>query len=308
MVPPLFLHEHREAGCFSVLPDRKFYRVGNLFIKRTMRRHEWQKMSRTWVVTPSASIPQRYRNDVAIQQYLRERTNIPLPAFAQTFEDDGAMYLVAEFVEGVGMNELPEADRRVVQKELQQHIETLKSLRSDTPGVPGISDDQLLVAPPRLFNFRWNYHTCWRPRSDVKGDFVFCHGDLGQHNVLVDPKTLKIAAIIDWEFGGFWPEWFEWPFWTRPGGSYAHEGEEDDTERCREWLLANCEAVEQSHLPTLKDKLGSIPSTPEDSEDEGPSEKGRTQGGKETTALQGAEPSTQEAAPDMPCEQAEPAR
>lgn len=91
MVPPLFLHEHREAGCFSVLPDRKFYRVGNLFIKRTMRRHEWQKMSRTWVVTPSVSIPQRYRNDVAIQQYLRERTNIPLPAFAQTFEDDGAM-------------------------------------------------------------------------------------------------------------------------------------------------------------------------------------------------------------------------
>lgn len=197
------------------------------------------------------------------------------------------MYLVAEFVEGVGMNELPEADRRVVQKELQQHIETLKSLRSDTPGVPGISDDQLLVAPPRLFNFRWNYHTCWRPRSDVKGDFVFCHGDLGQHNVLVDPKTLKIAAIIDWEFGGFWPEWFEWPFWTRPGGSYAHEGEEDDTERCREWLLANCEAVEQSHLPTLKDKLGSMPSTSEDSEDEGPSEKGRAQGGEETTAQGG---------------------
>lgn len=114
--------------------------------------------------------------------------------------------------------------------------------------------------------------------------------------MLVDPKTLKIAAIIDWEFGGFWPEWFEWPFWTRPGGSYAHEGEEDDTERCREWLLANCEAVEQSHLPTLKDKLGSMPSTPEDSEDEGPSEKGRAQGGEETTALRGEEPSTQEAA------------
>ncbi len=141
MAPPLFLHDHREAGCFAVHPDREFYRVGNLFIKRTMRQHEWQKMSRTWVVTPSASLPQRYRNDVAIQRYLRARTNIPLPAFAQTFEDDGAMYLVAEFVEGVGMNELPEEDRRVVQKELQQHIETLKALRFDTPGLPGISDD-----------------------------------------------------------------------------------------------------------------------------------------------------------------------
>ena len=116
-----------------------------------------------------------------------------------------------------------------------------------------------------------------------------CYGDLGQHNVLVDPKTLKIAAIIDWEFGGFWPEWFEWPFWTRPGGSYVHGGEEDDTEHCREWLLANCEAVEQSYLPTLKDKLGSMPSTPEVSEDEGPSEKGI-----EPTAQEGEELTTRE--------------
>ena len=45
---------------------------------------------------------------------------------------------------------------------------------------------------------------------------------------------------------------------TRPGGSYVHEGEEDDTERCREWLLANCETVEQTHLPTLKEKLASV--------------------------------------------------
>ena len=63
-------------------------------------------------------------------------------------------------------------------------------------------------------------------------------------------------------------------FLDAPRQKLSHEGEEDDTECCREWLLANCEAVEQSHLPTLKDKLGSMPSTPEDSEDEGPIEKG----------------------------------
>lgn len=83
------------------------------------------------VVTPSAALLQRFRTDVAVQQYLRERTKIPLPAFVSTLEEDGAMYLVIWFVEGVGMNELPEKDRKVVQKELQQHIETLKSLRSD---------------------------------------------------------------------------------------------------------------------------------------------------------------------------------
>ncbi|KAK4135082.1 hypothetical protein BT67DRAFT_441514 [Trichocladium antarcticum] len=88
--------------------------------------------------------PQRYQNDVAIQQYLRERTNIPLPAFTQAFEDDGAMYLVSQFVEGIGMGELPKEDQQLVQKELHRHIETLKSLRSNSPGLPGISDDQLL--------------------------------------------------------------------------------------------------------------------------------------------------------------------
>lgn len=141
------------------------------------------------VVTPSAALPQRFRTDVAVQQYLREQTNIPLPAFVSTFEDDGAMYLVMEFVEGVGMNELPEKDRGVVEKELQQHMRTLKSLRSDTPGVPG---EQLMIAPQRVCDMSWNYHTCWRPRSDVKGDFVFCHNDLGQHNVLVDPFAHRL--------------------------------------------------------------------------------------------------------------------
>ncbi|KAL2187932.1 hypothetical protein L209DRAFT_772336 [Thermothelomyces heterothallicus CBS 203.75] len=228
MPTPNFLHENREPGCWAVLADRKFFSLPKLF------------------------------------QYLRERTNIPLPAFASAFEDDGAIYLAMEFVQGVRMDELSEDDQRVVEKELLQHVETLKSLRSDTPGVPG---EPLMIAPQRVCDFHWKYHSAWRPRSGVKGDFVFCHNDLGQHNVLVDPKTLKITAIIDWEFGGFWPEWFERPFWSRRGNSYTLEGEEDDTERCREWLMANCEEVEQPHLPTFYDKLNSMPGGPNNSGD-----------------------------------------
>ncbi|KND86416.1 hypothetical protein TOPH_08962 [Tolypocladium ophioglossoides CBS 100239] len=58
-----------------------------------------------------------------------------------------------------------------------------------------------------------------------------------------DPSTLRIKAIIDWEFGGFWPEWFERPFWKRPGPSVALEGEEDDVQRCRDWLTTHCAEV-----------------------------------------------------------------
>jgi hypothetical protein len=149
----------------------------------------------------------------------------------------------------------------VVTEELLQHVATLKSLRSDTPGVPGAHEvgdlsQSLLCAPYRVANAHWKPTTCWRPRSGVKGDFVFCHNDLGQHNVIVDPGTLKIKAIIDWEFGGFWPEWFERPYWERPGPSCALEGEEDDQERCREWLGSHCDEVEIPYLPTLHEKLG----------------------------------------------------
>lgn len=45
---------------------------------------------------------------------------------------------------------------------------------------------------------------------------VFCHNDLSQSNVIVDPESLKIAAIIDWEFGGFYPEYFEVPYYRSP--------------------------------------------------------------------------------------------
>ncbi|GAB1311840.1 hypothetical protein MFIFM68171_02050 [Madurella fahalii] len=225
MVSNQDMNKHREAGCTGVTPDKKYYEVGNSFIKRTLRRHEWMTTATNW--TPSACLPQRWKTDAAILVYLREKTDIPLPRLQHTFEDDGAFYFSTELVPGVSMSQLTEEQKQVVTKELLEHIATLKSLRSDTPG-------------PDL----------------EKGSYVFCHNDLGQHNVIVDPETLKINAIIDWEYGGFWPEWFEQPYWKRKGTGAALQGEEDDTERCREWLLAHCVKVEMQHLLSLKEKLG----------------------------------------------------
>lgn len=64
----------------------------------------------------------------------------------------------------------------------------------------------------------------------------------------MDPETFKINAIIDWEFAGFWPEWFERSFFERPGPSVALGDEEDDRERCRQWLQDNCDEVAMCHL------------------------------------------------------------
>lgn len=108
----------------------------------------------------------------------------------------------------------------------------------------------------RVHSGFWKHHTCWRPKTDVeKGSYVFCHNDLGQHNVIVDPDTLKINAIIEWEYGGFWPEWFEQPYWKRKGPGAPIGDEEDDRERYRGWLSVHCVEVEMEHLLSLTERL-----------------------------------------------------
>lgn len=91
--------------------------------------------------TPSACPPQRWKTDAAILVYLREKTNTLLPRLQHTFEDDGTFYfsIELELVPGVTMSQLTEEPKQVVIKELPGHIATLRSLRSDTLGVPGQS-------------------------------------------------------------------------------------------------------------------------------------------------------------------------
>lgn len=56
---------------------------------------------------------------------------------------------------------------------------------------------------------------------------VLSQRSLHEH-VIVDPDTLKIKAIIDWEYVGFYPPEFESPFYQRLGPSIALDGEVDD--------------------------------------------------------------------------------
>lgn len=75
-------------------------------------------------------------------------------------------------------------------------------------------------------------------RRPVK-DLVFCHNDLSTHNVIVDPDTLRIKAILDWEYAGFFPAEFEGMFFRRPGPSVALDGEENGVDRLLDILHQN---------------------------------------------------------------------
>ena len=57
-------------------------------------------------------------------------------------------------------------------------------------------------------------------------------------NTIVDPVSLKIRAIIDWEYAGFYPENFDTKFYHRLGPSVALEGEDDDSEALLTFLMS----------------------------------------------------------------------
>lgn len=76
-----------------------------------------------------------------------------------------------------------------------------------------------------------------KPRE--KDDLVFCHNDLSTNNIIVDPKTLKINAVIDWEYAGFFLPEFEGLFFKRVGPSVALKGEHNDEDELYAVLSQN---------------------------------------------------------------------
>ncbi|KAM0514596.1 hypothetical protein ACHAPE_006591 [Trichoderma viride] len=221
MAPPTNseLNDKREKHCIGISPERKYFRVGSTFVKRSLRPCEWQKQN-GYMHVPLFNM-ERVLNEGACLLFLAD-TGIPLPKLLGCFEDDGAAYLVTEYVDGVGMNNLDAEGQAVVTKELQRHVLTLKKLTSDTWGGP----DKMVLPPYRIM--RNSDGRPWRMRRRKQQDLVFCHNDLSMNNVIVDPGTLKIKAIIDWEYAGFYPPEFEFPFYQRSGPSVALDGEVDD--------------------------------------------------------------------------------
>ena len=218
------LNDSKEVDCIAITHQRKYFRSGKSFVKRSLRPEEWQ-LSPTQGTTHVPRLGrERLLNEAAALQLITERTNVPVPKLHSCFEDAGAVYLVMEYIDGVGMDSLSPEERDIVQNELEHHLRTIHELRSQRLG--GVSG---FVIPPfragqKCFIDQWSLTT-----SDLE-EFVFCHNDLSQHNVIVDPQTLKVRAIIDWEYSGYWPEWFEWPFFRRTGQSIALDGETDDTD------------------------------------------------------------------------------
>jgi len=176
---------------------------------------------------------ERLKNEAASIHFIKKHTTIPVPNIRCAFEDHGRYYIITDIVPGVTMAELTEEEKATVIKELQGYINQMHSLRSKALG--GVLGD--VCIPFRLIQHVNPdvFHNL--PEAETP-EYVFCHNDLSQHNIIVDEETLKINAIIDWEYAGFFPTEFDSPFYLRKGPSVAIGDEVDDTDKLLEFFDA----------------------------------------------------------------------
>ncbi|PPR06700.1 hypothetical protein CVT26_001367 [Gymnopilus dilepis] len=213
-----------EEGCTAITEQKKYYEIDNVFVKRNLTPSEWAINIYGHLLIPY-KCKERLKNEAAAIRYIKANTSIPVPNIRCAFEDHGRFYLMTDIVPGVQMANLPDDVKGQVIKEVDGYVAQMHAIKSKVMG--GFAGDVIL--PYRLSQFL-------SPDDDAKfrdadtPEFVLCHNDLSQHNIIVDEETLKVNAILDWEYAGFFPPEFDGKFYLRPGPSVALEGELDDVE------------------------------------------------------------------------------
>ena len=105
------------------------------------------------------------------------------------------------------MQELKPEEQRKVMPQIRDYLQELRKLHSDKLGGPSG-----FIFPPQAIVSRPGRCKSWSQTNTFTSDFVFCHRDLSQSNLHFNPDTLELVAISNWEYGGFYPESHELPF------------------------------------------------------------------------------------------------
>jgi hypothetical protein len=87
----------------------------------------------------------------------------------------------------------------------------LTALQSRVRGIDGFVMPPSWLSPDVQPPWRGTKKS-WATLPLERPEYIFQHGDLSDHNVIMDPQTLEVRAVIDWEYAGFYPPGMEnWP-------------------------------------------------------------------------------------------------
>ncbi|KAF2844520.1 hypothetical protein T440DRAFT_512143 [Plenodomus tracheiphilus IPT5] len=126
---------------------------------------------------------ERITNEAKALRLVAQKTTIPVPKI-----------LLTEHYQMTDDDVLPQLDK----------------LRSQDRVLDGFVMPPSWLAPDA--QSPWKGKKNWKTLSLHESQYVLQHGDLAAHNLIMDPQTLRVRALIDWEYPGYFPPGMErWP-------------------------------------------------------------------------------------------------
>ncbi|KAF7793920.1 hypothetical protein EIP86_005042 [Pleurotus ostreatoroseus] len=165
--------------------------------------------------------------------YIARHTTIPVPRVHDVFTWAGRTYIAMDYIKGSTLRSvwprLNQEERIASIRQLQGYIEQLRNLQPpNTHRVQAVDGNPCYDSRMRgeygpydtidAFNEAWGHkfvpdkhpehQEAFKKVAGRPWKIMLAHGDLGPHNILW--RDGKIVAIIDWEFAGWLPEYWDY--------------------------------------------------------------------------------------------------
>lgn len=187
--------------------------------------------------------------ELAALKYVAEHTSIPVPKVFNTHYYDDHLYIEMEYIRGMSLEaawyrgHLSQDQKKCIITEVAGYISQLRKLKPPREGIVAsatfneVLDHRVGSYTFGPFTNHQGFHSYLRANlpiedcNEVIGPEItkchsrryrscFTHADIAPRNIMVD--KWKVSAIVDWEFGGWYPEYWEY--------TKAHYGQIDRPE------------------------------------------------------------------------------
>ncbi|KAK3370605.1 hypothetical protein B0H63DRAFT_552721 [Podospora didyma] len=143
--------------------------------------------------------------EAATLDFVRRRTGIPVPVLHGTWCENRSRFILQRRHIATQVNGFLEELQSVTQTSIKDTVPKWNSMAEFNVGMRWVLED----AGVSREICKIMYAARPGPTTDTGPQFSLCHGDLSAVNIMVDPATATVTGIIDWEYGGFYPSWFE---------------------------------------------------------------------------------------------------
>lgn len=170
-------------------------------------------------------------------KYVAEHTSIPVPKIFNTHYYDDGLYIEMEYVRGMSLQaawchgHLSQDQKKHIITEVAGYIRQLRNLEPPREGIVAsaslheIRDHRVGPYGFGPFTSHEEFHSYLRANitieewnEDLDPEVTKCHSrryrscfthaHLAPWNIMVDNG--KVSAIVDWKFGGWYPEYWEY--------------------------------------------------------------------------------------------------